>query len=72
MSNSEVWTEAKLIPMKEELLVRRLGQYRKWAIVPSNHAHILAAVFGQSRRDAMPTVDEDGRLLPGANPWTKR
>ena len=70
-SSAEVWEEAKLVLIEREMLVRRLGQYRKWATEPANHAHVLAAIFGQSRCEDMPTVDDSGRFMPGANPWAK-
>ena len=59
----------KLCPARLDNLVRRLRWYQSWARDPQGHAQIICAVLGKMRCEATETLDAEGRVAAGANPW---
>ena len=69
MTNNEVWIKLGLVPTALEIKVQKLRWLQAMVRHPDAHAQVLGALFAQLRRERTPTLDDEGRLAAGANPW---
>eukprot|EP00959_Pyramimonas_sp_CCMP1952_P358857 7514093-Pyramimonas_sp.AAC.1 len=62
-----------MVPSKLDLQIRRLRWYQQLAAYPRLHVNVFAAMFGQLRCEAAPTVLPDGTLgrVADINPWAQ-
>ncbi|OLP76247.1 hypothetical protein AK812_SmicGene43842 [Symbiodinium microadriaticum] len=67
--SKKVWRFLQLVPTSIELRVRRLKHWQSVARCPHRHVQLLASVFGQFSFEASPTLDAQGRIAVGSNPW---
>eukprot|EP00959_Pyramimonas_sp_CCMP1952_P008669 181486-Pyramimonas_sp.AAC.1 len=72
-SNRRVRQHWRLASAETEMLVRRLGWHRSWALSPTNHAQELCLLFGTLDLDEGGKPMIGRRVVPSkASPWLLR
>ncbi|CAK0911273.1 unnamed protein product, partial [Prorocentrum cordatum] len=71
LRKEEVFRKWKINRASDELRIRRLKWYQKWAAFPEAHSQVTAAVFGSTPLDlrhGTPRLEE-GRISTYSTPW---
>ena len=71
-TNARIRREHKLGTYETELKVERRKWERSQFLHPGENEHLRVALFGHLSSEEMPTVNEQGQLFIGANPWAKQ
>ena len=75
ISMQAVYLFWKIPSVVVELRVRRIKQYQRWALSPSNHVVELAAMLGSTKHDDNHTkvrLGNDFRVTADSTPWAKQ
>ena len=70
--NKHVYRYVRLVPSKDELLVRRLRWYQQLARRPDLRTIWFACLFGSFEFEQMLTLQHDGIIHVKANPWAQQ
>ena len=67
-----VWRFLGMAPSRIEMRIQRLHLWQGVARRHEEHDLLLTIVFGKVDKAGGRVLDEEGRLLSGANPWAKQ